>query len=108
MSSDDTEAETSQNESTTEHTADPWTAQSVVEDRGGYPAHAAKSEGQGDEGLLRIGFRDGDEEDLTEVEWETFREEFEEKNLALVYSTDDSPVEGDETVTLRERDDVDA
>lgn len=106
MSSDDTEAETSQSESNTEYTDDPWTAQSVVEDRSGYPAHAAKSEGQGDDGLLRIGFRD-DDEDLTEVEWETFREEFEEKNLALVYSTDDSSVDGDRTVTLQERDDVD-
>ncbi|MUV56469.1 hypothetical protein [Halogeometricum sp. CBA1124] len=94
-------------ESATEHTTDAWEAQSVVDDRSGYPAHASKSEGQGDEGLLRVGFRD-DDEDLKRISWDEFREEFEEKELALAYSTDDSPVEGERTATLVERDHADA
>lgn len=84
-------------------TADPTLVRSVIEERGGYPAHAAKSEGQGDEGLLRAGFRDRDE-DLTEISWEKFREEFEEKDLVGVYATDGSDVDGDRPVVLVERD----
>ncbi|ELZ28503.1 hypothetical protein C474_15394 [Halogeometricum pallidum JCM 14848] len=108
MASDDSEngADPNTAESDVEHTDDPWTAQSVVEGRGGYPGHAAQSESEG-AGLLRIGFRDDDEE-MKDISWEEFREEFEERELALVYSTDGTPIDGEKTVTLQERDDVDA
>jgi hypothetical protein len=90
-------------ERTTEHTL----LRSVIEEHGGYPAHSPHSEGEGDRGLLRIGFRDGDE-DLKQLSWEEFFDEFDEKDLVGVYSTDGSGVEGDRPVVLRERDHVEA
>ncbi|MFD1588703.1 hypothetical protein ACFR9U_17125 [Halorientalis brevis] len=87
-------------------TTDPTVLRSIIEDRDGYPAHVPKSEGQGDQGLLRVGFGDADE-DLKEISWEEFREEFEEKNLAGVYTDDGSDIEGNQPVVLRKRDDVD-
>lgn len=84
-------------------TTDPALVRSVVEDRGGYPAHAAASEGQDDHGLLRIG-RHGREEDLTESTWEEFAEEFEEKGLEYRYPDDPEGAEGiDEVGELREQ-----
>lgn len=78
-------------------TTDPAEARGVVEARGGYPGHEPRSEGQGDQGLLRIG-RYGREEDLKEISWETFEEEFEENDLEYVYPGDESDpdaVDGD-------------
>lgn len=93
-------------------TTDPTEVRSVVEARGGYPAHEPQSEGQGDQGLLQIG-RHGREEDLKEISWEAFEEEFEEKALEFVYPDDESDpdaVDGeagageiDEVGELRER-----
>ena len=40
------------------HTTDLTLLRSVIEERGGYPAHVSESEGEGDQGLLRVGFRD--------------------------------------------------
>jgi hypothetical protein len=90
---------------TIRRTTEPTLLRGVVEDYGGYPGHAPKSEGQGDHGLLRIGFRD--DEDLTEISWDEFVDEFEEKDLVGVYSEDGSGVEGDKPVVLRERDHAD-
>src|SRR6056297_1546004 len=87
-------------------TTDPTLLRSIIEERDGYPAHVPKSEGQGDQGLLRVGFGDADE-DLKEISWEEFREEFEEKNLAGVYTDDGSGVQGNRPVVLRKRDDID-
>lgn len=84
------------------HTTDRTLVRSVVEERGGYPAHAPESEGQGDQGLLRIGFRDRNE-DLKEITWEAFFEEFDEKDLAFVYAPDGSEVAADRPVALRKR-----
>lgn len=78
-------------------TTDPAVVRGVLESRGGYPAHEPGSEGQGDQGLLRIG-RHGREEDLKEISWDAFEEEFEEKDLAFVYPDDESnphAVDGD-------------
>ena len=91
---------------TVRRTTEPTLLRGVIEEYGGYPAHAAASEGEGDHGLLRVGFRDGDE-DLKEISWEEFAEEFEEKDLVGVYSEDGSGVQGDRPVVLRERDHVD-
>ena len=70
-------------------TTDSALVRSVIEERGGYPAHEPRSEGQGDQGLLRIG-EHGSDDDLKEISWEAFSEEFEEKNLAYVYPEDES------------------
>lgn len=53
------------------HASNPTLARSVIEDRGGYPAHEPQSEGQGDRGLLRVGLV-GEDEDLKEISWEEF------------------------------------
>ena len=90
---------------TVQYTTDPWTAQSLIDDANAYVGHAPGSGSEGDRGLLRIGFRD-DDEDLTEVSGEEFREEFDEKELALVQSSDGSGVEGDRPLALVERSDV--
>lgn len=84
---------------TTEHTL----LRSVIEDRGGFPAHVAGSEGEGDSGLPRVGFTDRDDEDLKEISWEQFFEEFDEKDLVGVYTEDGSDVDGNRPVVLRDR-----
>lgn len=78
-------------------TTNPSIVRSVVESRGGYPAHEPRSEGQGDHGLLQIGRR-GREEDLKEITWDEFSAEFEAKDLEFVYPEDESDpdaVDGD-------------
>lgn len=87
------------------YTTDPALARSIVEERGGYPGHAPRSEGQGDRRLLRIGFRE--DEDLEKISWNTFSEEFVEKGLAAVYTEDGSAVGENRPVVLREYDDLD-
>ncbi|MFC7157356.1 hypothetical protein ACFQPA_18160 [Halomarina halobia] len=61
----------------------------VIREYDGYPAHRRGSEGEGDRGLLCVGFRDGGstigDDDVKELSWEEFFEEFDEKELALVY-----------------------
>ncbi|MDS0258912.1 hypothetical protein NDI56_05840 [Haloarcula sp. S1CR25-12] len=88
------------------HAEEPTLARTIIEERDGYPAHVRASEGEGDSGLLRVGFR-GREEDLKELSWEQFREEFTEKDLVALYRPDEGPVENDRPVVLRERDHVD-
>ncbi|MBX0297456.1 hypothetical protein [Haloarcula nitratireducens] len=88
-----------------EYATEPTLARTLIEDRGGYPGHPPESEGEGDRGLLRIGFRDQDE-DLKEISWEQFREEFEEKELAVAYRPDEEPVENDQPVALLEREEL--
>ena len=72
-------------------TTDRALVRDLVEEYGGYPAHVERSEGGGDSGLLRLAFPDvpsGDadrNEDLKELSWEAFFDQFDEENLALVY-----------------------
>ena len=55
-----------------------------VEERDGYPASVESTSGKNeDAGLLRIGFRD--QESLDEIDWDSFFEKFEEKDLAFLY-----------------------
>ena len=78
-------------------TTDVAVVRSVVESRGGYPAHEPQTEGLGDRSLLRIG-RHGREADLKEISWDAFVEEFREKDLEYVYPDDESDpdaVDGD-------------
>lgn len=88
-------------QTTTEHAL----VRRLIEDREGYPAHLASSEGTGDSGLLQVGLAERDQgEDLKELSWEEFFEEFEEKDLAFAYQEggEDDP---DEFTYLRKRDD---
>lgn len=84
------------------HTTDPTLARTVIEERNGYPAHVPGSEDEPDHGLLRVGFRDRDE-DLKEISWEQFREEFEGKDLAALYRDDEGVVDENRPVVLEER-----
>lgn len=90
---------------TIHHATDPTLVRSIIEARSGYPAHAPDTEGKGDQGLLRVGFRDREEE-LTELSWEAFFREFEEKDLAVVYADDGSDVVPDRSVALQKRESV--
>lgn len=56
-----------------------------VEERGGHPA-SVKGTGNGDAGLLRIDFDEGEPDTKLEpISWEEFFEKFEEKDLAFLY-----------------------
>ena len=69
-------------QTTTEHAL----VRQLIEDRDGYPAHLAGSEGEGDQGLLQVGLAEVDQdEELKEISWEEFFEEFEGKDLAFAY-----------------------
>ena len=73
-------------------TTDHALVRELVEQGDGYPAHLAESEGTGDGGLLRIGSERGDPDDsLKEISWDEFFDEFEEKELMLVYEDADDP-----------------
>jgi hypothetical protein len=84
------------------HASNPTLARSVIEDRGGYPAHEPKSEEQGDHGLLRVGLV-GEDEDLKEISWEEFEFEFEAKELELVYSDDGTVLVDGKSMFLQPR-----
>lgn len=102
---DDPEPDIEELDATTDHA----TIRAWVEEHGGFPAHVAQSEGQGDQGLLRVGFTDADnEEQLKDISWDAFFEEFEEKDLAFVYREKPPRDENQPVVRLVERDRVDA
>lgn len=56
-----------------------------AESRGGKPSCVKGSGGGGDPGVLRIEFRDNEEQSLHEIPWDEFFEKFDEQQLALVY-----------------------
>ena len=94
-------------EVTVRHTTDPTLVRQLIDERDGFPAHLARSEGEGDEGLLRIGFPDLEDEEFREISWEEFREEFEEKDLAAAYAEDETAtVDGTHPMRLVERDEA--
>lgn len=64
-----------------QQTTDHQKIREWIEARKGRPSTVA---GNGKSGILRIDFREKDE-DLTEVEWEDFFRIFEESNLAFLY-----------------------
>jgi hypothetical protein len=55
-----------------------------VESRGGRPAHVTETASDGDEGILRIDFREPDE-GLEEISWDEWFQAFEENDLAFLY-----------------------
>ncbi|WP_408957586.1 hypothetical protein [Natrinema sp. 74] len=68
-------------------TTDHETIREWAEDKGGQPARVGGTGDGDDGGLLRLDFGDEDEE-LTEISWDEFFDEFEDSNLALVYEED--------------------
>jgi hypothetical protein len=73
---------TTESKTTTNHdTIKQW-----VESRGGFPATVKSTKDDGDPGLLRIDFPGYSGEDsLERIDWDSFFEKFEEKNLAFLY-----------------------
>lgn len=55
-----------------------------AEQRGGRPSVVKATEGEDGEGILRFDFREKDES-LDEIDWDTFFQTFEDRNLALLY-----------------------
>jgi hypothetical protein len=77
----------SDSDSESQTTTDHETIREWAEDKGGRPARV-EGTGDGDGGgLLRLDFGD-EEEDLEEISWDEFFDEFEDSDLALVYEAD--------------------
>ncbi|MDQ3777634.1 MAG: hypothetical protein M3310_02020 [Actinomycetota bacterium] len=58
-----------------------------AEARGGRPAAVAGTGDERDPGILRIDFRDSDD-NLEEISWEEFSRAFEQNDLAFVYQNE--------------------
>lgn len=67
-------------------TIDHPTIRSWAEERGGYPATITGSHPGAEAGVLRIGF--DDEPGLDKIGWDEFFDKFEEKALAMRYSSE--------------------
>ncbi|MEK0086025.1 hypothetical protein [Benzoatithermus flavus] len=90
-------------EITTDHDA----IRKWAESKGGRPAAVARTHQGGDVGIIRIMFPDApnsEHDALTEITWDEFFEEFEERELALLYEPDGrfSKLVGRDTVEKRE------
>lgn len=62
-----------------------------AESKGGKPAAVESTHKGGDVGIVRIMFPDApqsEHDSLVEISWEEFFEEFEKRELALLYETD--------------------
>jgi hypothetical protein len=62
-----------------------------AEAHGGKPAAVARTHDKGDVGIIRIMFpnaKRSEHEGLTEISWDEFFKEFDERGLALVYDED--------------------
>ncbi len=71
-----------------EITTDHDTVRKWAESKGGKPAAVGRTHAGGDVGIIRIMFPDNlqsEHDALTEITWDEFFEEFEERKLALLY-----------------------
>jgi hypothetical protein len=71
-----------------ETTTDHDTIRKWAERKGGKPAAVKSTHKEGDVGIVRIMFPDNPKSEhdaLTEISWEEFFKEFEERELALLY-----------------------
>ncbi len=96
-----------------ETTTDRATIINWAESKGGKPASVKSTHKDGDVGIIRIMFPDSpnsDHDTLTEISWDEFFEEFEQRQLALVYQPDSlfSKVIGRDTAEKRAHGDHDA
>ena len=74
-------------ETTTDHNA----IRKWAEGKGGKPAAVDRTHTKGDVGIIRIMFPKNPQSEhhsLVEISWEEFFEEFEKKQLALIYEKD--------------------
>jgi hypothetical protein len=79
-----------------------------AESKGGKPAAVDRTHKGEDVGIIRIMFPDApqsEHENLVEISWEEFFEQFEESKLALLYEEDSmfSKIVGRDTAERRER-----
>jgi hypothetical protein len=84
-----------------------------AEDHGGRPAAVKRTHKGGDVGIIRIMFPDApnsEHDALTEISWDEFFQEFDQRDLALLYEDDSlfSKLIGRDTAEKRARGDNDA
>ena len=89
-----------------EMTTNHETIRKWAEKKGGKPAAVARTHQGGDVGIVRIMFPDAPQSEhqaLTEISWEEFFREFEQRKLALIYEEDSlfSKIIGRDTVARR-------
>jgi hypothetical protein len=89
-----------------ETTTDHETIRRWAEKKGGKPAAVARTHQGGDVGIVRIMFPDAprsEHQALTEISWEEFFREFDQRKLALIYEEDGlfSKIVGRDTVERR-------
>jgi hypothetical protein len=71
-----------------ETTTDHETIRKWAESKGGKPAAVDRTQKEGDVGIVRIMFpqaRQSEHESLVEISWDEFFEEFDKRELALLY-----------------------
>jgi hypothetical protein len=71
-----------------ETTTDHETIRKWAESKGGKPAAVDRTHKEGDVGIVRIMFpqaRQSEHESLVEISWDEFFEEFDKRELALLY-----------------------
>ena len=74
-----------------ETTTDHETVRKWAESKGGKPAAVRRTHQGGDVGIIRIMFPDApqsEHDELVEINWDEFFEEFDKRNLALLYDPD--------------------
>ena len=77
---------TSQSKSKSNVTSDHETIRRWAEERGAHPASVKGTGGKGDVGMIRLDFPGySGEGKLEKISWEEFFEEFDKKDLALLY-----------------------
>lgn len=91
-------------------TTDHGEIRTWAEDHGGKPAAVKTTHKDGDVGIIRIMFPDApntDHDALQEISWDEFFQEFEKRDLALLYEEDSlfSKLIGRDTAEKRERGD---
>jgi hypothetical protein len=90
-----------------ETTTDHETIRKWAESKGGRPAAVERTHQGGDVGIVRLMFpkaQQSEHENLVEISWDEFFEEFEKRDLALVYEPDSmfNKVVGRDTAERRE------
>lgn len=96
-----------------EVTTDHDTIRKWAESKGGKPAAVDRTHKGGDVGIIRIMFPDNpqsEHDSLVEISWEEFFNEFDKRELALIYEKDSlfSKIVGRDTVERRKHGDHDA
>jgi hypothetical protein len=91
-----------------ETATDHETVRQWAESKGGKPAAVQRTHQVGDVGIVRIMFpqaQQSEHESLVEISWDEFFEEFEKRELALVYDKDSmfNKIVGRDTAERRER-----